>query len=128
MKLAGLFLTSLLTLLFFSSHVYAQDIVTGNQTAQTSVTNIVNNGTVTSHSETTINGETTTVDSNGTGSINIKNVNGKVTVSKSPEATIIVNYKQASITPTAAPKQAHKFFFLNIFENFKSFLKNIFKK
>lgn len=128
MKKTGFF--SISFLLFFISAMpsFAQTITTGDQTAQTSVTNTINNGSVTSHTETTVNGQTTIIDSNGPGSVNIKNVNGNITISKTPEVTIAVTQKPASSTPTVIPDEepASKSFISDVFENIKSFLKRLF--
>ena len=129
MKKAGFSCVPLfiLLLLFIKSPVFADDVVTGNQTAETHVTNINNNGSVTSHVETTVNGQTTTVDSNQPGKLDVKNVNGTITISKSPEVSITVTQSHtASPTPTnILPKQEHKSLIFNIFEGLSNFFKRI---
>jgi len=116
MKKAGFsyFLLTLLFLSLFKFPAFAQNITTGNQNAETKVTNTVNNGSVTSHVETSVNGQTTTVDSNQPGELDVKNVNGTVTISKTPE------------TPTIIPKPIHKNFLSNFFERIRNLFKRIF--
>jgi len=129
MKKAGFsyFLLFLLFLSLFKSPALAQNITTGNQSAETKVINTVNNGSVTSHVETSVNGQTTTVDSNQPGELDVKNVNGTVTISKTPNATItITENKNSTVTPTIIPKPIHKNFLSNIFERISNFFRRIF--
>jgi len=127
MKKAGFISLSFLVLLLFSSKANAQNITTGNQSAETHVTNTVNGGSVNSHVETTVNGQTTTVDSNQPGELDIKNVNGTVTISKTPNAKVtITENKNATKTPTIIPKPIHKNFLSGFFDNIKNFFKRIF--
>jgi hypothetical protein len=117
----------ILLLLLIKSPVFAQDISTGNQIAETKVTNINNNGSVTNHVETTVNGQTTTVDSNKPGELDVKNVNGTITISKSPEVSITVTQSHtASPTPTATlPESKHKSLISSFFEWLSNFFKRI---
>jgi hypothetical protein len=90
---------------------YAQNIQTGNASAQSSVVNNVEgNGSVTTHIETTANGQTNVIDANGNGQTDVENDNGIITVSKSPQITIAQTQIFTS-TPTAtiAPKGKSKF-------------------
>lgn len=127
MKKAGFLGLSFLTLLIFlKSSAYAQNIITGNQKAETTVTNNVTGGNVTTHIETTVNGKTNVIDSQGNGNIEVKNENGNVTISTSPQVTV-TETKNSTPTPKITPKPTHKTSFLsNFFDKISNYFKRIF--
>jgi len=116
----------IILLLLVKSPVFAEDSSNGNVNSEMHVTNINNNGNVTSHVETSVNGQTTTVDSNEPGELDVKNVNGTVTISKSPEVSITVTKNHnATPTPTIKPDQ-HKIPFIStLLERLSNFFKRI---
>jgi hypothetical protein len=130
MKKAGFSCIPLLILLLLltKSPIFAEDSSDGSVTSETHVNNSISgNGSVYSHTETTVNGKTTTVDSENEGEVDIKNINGNVTVTKSPEVTITVNQTHtASPTPTNAPiKTEHKSMISSFIEKIQNFFKRI---
>jgi hypothetical protein len=99
----------------------AQDnIVTGNSSSETRVYNSVgDDGQTFTHIETTVNGQTKTIDSKNQGEIDVRNENGKVTINKSPNVTVtITENESATSTPTMIPKEIeiHKISFLSEIE------------
>jgi hypothetical protein len=110
---------------------YAQNIQTGNASAKSSVVNEVEgSGNVTTHIETTANGQTNIIDANGNGGITVSNDNGKVSVTKTPQVTIVQTQTLNSTpTPTMTPvKTVHKTsFFSNFIEKVSNFINRIFK-
>lgn len=69
----------------FPQVLFAENIISGNQTAETRVINNVNNGNITNHIETIINGQKTIIETHEPGTVSIKNINGTVTISKTPK-------------------------------------------
>jgi len=116
----------ILWMVFPLKYSFAQNIQTGN-TSSMIETNITGNGNVKTHIETTVNGQTNVIDSNQPGSIEVKNENGKVTVSKSPDITITISQnKTSTLSPTLIPKQERKNFMFYFFEKISNFLKRIY--
>jgi hypothetical protein len=130
MKKAGFsyFLLPLLLLVLFKSPTVAETITTGNATAKSTVeTNVEGSSNVSTHIETTVNGKTTVIDSNQPGKIEVENINGEVTVNKSPDVSITIEPNENSThSPLITSKPMHKNFISNIFEGLRNFLKRIF--
>lgn len=140
MKKAGfsipLFLLLLLTL---KPNVFAETVVKeGNSTSKIQVNTSADGGTVSTHIETTVNGEKQIVDSNEEGEIIVENKNGEVTVKKSPESmnVTLTSTNSSPIVPEASDTQGFdqeredriesKNIIEEIFENIKNLLKRIF--
>jgi hypothetical protein len=130
MKKAGFFgLLFLPAFLCFASLTLAQDnITTGNATSETRVYNTVTGeGSVYTHIETTVNGQTNTVESKNPGEIDVRNDNGKVTVIKSPNVSVTVSESENSTpTPTIKPLPHQPTFVANFLEKISNFLSRIF--
>lgn len=128
MKKTGFFIIPLFFLLFSSSS-FADEMQTGNATTKSTViNNVQGNGSVTTHIENTVNGQTTTVDSNQPGKIVVENNNGTVVITKTPEQLLSVSpTPKTNASPTMAPKKIkHKVPFIsNLFENLSNFLSRI---
>ena len=110
MKKAGFFSLLFLALfLFLAPRLFAQDnIVTGNATSETRVYNSVgDDGQTFTHIETTVNGQTKTIDSKNQGEIDVRNENGKVTINKSPNVTVTITENESS-TPTPTINEEHE--------------------
>jgi hypothetical protein len=110
--------------------VFAQNITTGAASANSTVqTNIQGSGNVKTHIETTVNGQTNTVDSNEPGKIQVENNNGNVTISKTPQTSLsAISTPIATTSPSIKPiKPIQKNFVFNLFERFSNFLHRIFK-
>ena len=106
MRKAVFFTLPLFLLLILANPSLAGTTETGNATANSTVeTNVQGNGNVSTHIETTVNGQSNIIDTNGNGETNVENNNGNVTVTKSPEVTIV----QTQIsTPTPKIIYEHK--------------------
>lgn len=130
MKKAGslYILFPVLFLVLLNSPAFAQEIQTGNQSAETKITNNVNGGSVTTHIETTVNGQTTTVDSNEPGKIEVENNNGNVKINKTAQEEPSVSPSNtASATPKILPKKTElKNIISSFFEEISRFFKRIF--
>lgn len=128
MKKAGslYILFPVLFLVLLNSPAFAQEIQTGNQSAETKITNNVNGGSVTTHIETTVNGQTTTVDSNEPGKIEVINNNGEVKINKSTlEKPSMSSSNIASSSPRIVPRKTE---FKNIISGFFEIISNFFKR
>lgn len=129
MKKAGFFLAFSAVFFFLSSsNVFADDVVTGNASIETHVTNINNNGSVKSHVETTVNGKKDIEDSNQPGEMDVKNINGNVTVTKSLNPSITISPTPIATHSSAmqSPKLIRKNLVTRFFENISNLLKRIF--
>jgi len=105
-----LFLAVLFSLTLPVSIALADEIKTGNASAETRVYNTVSDdGDTYTHIETTVNGKTNIIESKNEGEIDVRNVNGKVTINKSPEVMVTITQDENSTaTPTITKKQQLK--------------------
>jgi len=110
---------------------YAQNIQTGNSHAQSSVISNVQDGNVITHIETTANGQTNVIDANGNGQISVNNDNGKVSITKTPQVTI-VQTQTLSSTPTPTiilkNKSSIKTLSATLLKEIQNFFKQFFRQ
>jgi len=128
MKRAGFFAIPLFFLLLSNGSSFADNTQTGNANSQATVeTNVQGNGNVTTHIETSNNGQTNVIDTQGNGQINVTNNNGNVTVTKTPQVTIVQMQTVTSTpTPTALSKVEGRISFVtNLMKDISNFLKRI---
>jgi hypothetical protein len=98
MRKVVFFTLPLFLLLILANSSLAGTTETGNATDNSTVeTNVQGSGNVSTHIETTVNGQTNIIDTQGNGETKVENNNGKVTVTKSPEVTIV---QTLNSTPT----------------------------
>jgi hypothetical protein len=103
-----IFFAILLSLILPVSVAMADNIVTGNASSETRVYNSVgDDGQTYTHIETTVNGQTHTIDSKNQGEIDVRNENGKVTVIKSPNVMVTITEGESS-TPTPTLNEEHE--------------------
>ena len=131
MKKAGFTLIAFLLLTpVGAKRVFAENITTGNANAQSTVeTQVSGNGTVTTHIETTVNGKTDIQDSNQSGSIEVTNNNGVVTVKRNLSPTISAS-PLITATPTSTMQPAkveQKNVVESLVERISDFFKRVFK-
>jgi len=124
-----LFLGLLFLFALEPSVALADNIQTRNASAQSTVeNNVQGNGNVTTHIETSANGQTNVIDTQGNGQINVTNNNGNVTITKTPQVTIV-----QTLNSTPTPKIIYKHqpktpsLVSGLFENLTNFLKRIFR-
>ena len=113
----------------FPVDFFAEDVTTGNQGVETSVINNVDNGSVTTHIQTTVNGKTTVIDSNEPGKIEVKNINGDVEITKIlQESPIVRPTHMASVSSTTHPITVkNNNIIANFFEKLSVFLNKLFE-
>ena len=105
MKKAGVTLVPILFFFLVSTEPsFAQtSIKNGNSTSNIRVSTNTDGGSVSTHIETTVNGQTQIIESHEEGEIEVENINGQVTVKKSTPNTTITNITK---TPTPASSES----------------------
>jgi hypothetical protein len=123
--------------------VFAQVVQTGSASVQNNVTNTVNGSNCTTHIQTTVNGQTKTLDSTDCGTHTLNNsvsgaTTGRITPSGQPTVATYPHYISPTIiipesltsTPTPTITEKHKpnfgFFINNFFKKISSLLSRIF--
>ncbi len=133
MKKAGFLVIPLLLLIFSAHSSFADNVQTGNVVdAQSTVeNNVQGSGSVTTHIETSANGQTNVIDTNGNGTVNVTNNNGNVSITKTPDVNITQTQVETQIstpTPKITPPIIHKPSLMsNIFTNITDFIKRVFR-
>jgi len=104
MKKAGVALLPILLLLLSANTASAENTVNESQsTSNIRVSTQTDGGNVSTHIETTVNGQTQIIESHEEGEIEVENINGQVTVKKSTPNTTITNVTK---TPTPASSES----------------------
>ena len=104
MKKAGVALLPILLLLLSANTASAENTVNESQsTSNIRVSTQTDGGSVSTHIETTVNGQTQIIESHEEGEIEVENINGQVTVKKSTPNTTITNVTK---TPTPASSES----------------------
>ena len=134
MKKAGVALLPILLLLLSANTASAENTVNESQsTSNIRVSTQTDGGSVSTHIETTVNGQTQIIESHEEGEIEVENINGQVTVKKSTPNTTITNVTK---TPTPASsesasidkdvqeeKEIKKSFIENFLKNIENFVR-----
>jgi hypothetical protein len=135
-------LLPLLFLVFLKTPAFAQDVQTGNASAQSTVTNTVNGSGCSTHMEIIVNGERRVLDSTDCGTHTLSNTANATEEEVSPKPSIIkpvlksptvsiLPSSTSSATPQAAlleKKEIHESSFIsNFVKKIQEFFKGLFK-
>lgn len=110
------------SLIIFVQQVFAEDVTTGNATAEQNIHNSINGGqeSITNRTVNIVNGVKTETNSSSSGSIQVK-------ITNTPPTTRIITTKPADTTIKPRLVNHQKTFFDTFFSNIQRFFSSFFK-